>query len=66
MYFYVHFENLLVVKTRLTLTVNIIVYLFGLWLNIPVNSIGHVESVSYPKHFFSPGQAYFDLAHVFD
>ena len=31
--------------------------LYGLWFNVPVNSYGHIEMISWPRHNF-PGKAY--------
>ena len=41
-----------------------LVCLFGLMLNAPINSYGHVETVSLSRHTFSPGQAYQYFVHI--
>ena len=43
-----------------------LVCLFGLMLNAPINSYGHVETVSSSNHTFSPGQAYQYFVHLID
>ena len=41
-----------------------LVCLFGLMLNAPMNSYGHVETVSSSNHTFSPGQACQYFVHI--